>query len=139
MPRHDPSSDRLWLWFAVSSVVFLVVLAISPVRDYFREYRHYQAAYRERLLAGAGSSRELKAAQAETVRVRQLWIPALGDRVDRCVSCHLGADNPQAAGAEEPFRSHPATPHTPGELQGFGCVSCHRGQGRATSKAEAHG
>ena len=59
MARHDPSSDRLWLWFAVSSVAFLAVLAISPVRDYFREYRHYQVAYRQRLLAGAGSSREL--------------------------------------------------------------------------------
>jgi len=139
MARQDPSSDRLWLWFAVSSVVFLALLAISPVRDYFREYRHYQVAYRQRLLAGAGSSRELAAAQAETVRVRQLWVPALGDRVDRCVSCHLGVDNPQMTGAEEPFRSHPATPHTPGEFQRFGCVSCHRGQGRATSEAAAHG
>ena len=36
MARPDRSSDRLWLWFAASSVLFLLVLAISPVKDYFR-------------------------------------------------------------------------------------------------------
>ena len=139
MAEREPAPDRLWLWFAVSSLLFLVVLAVSPVKDYFREYRRYQTAYRERLLATAGSSKELKAAQSEAVRVRQIWVPALDDRVDRCVSCHLGTDEPRMAGAPPPYRLHPLTPHTPDELQRFGCVSCHRGQGRATSIADAHG
>ena len=139
MPRLDRSSDPLWRWFALSSVVFLVVLAISPIKDYFREYRRYQESYRQRLLAAAGSSKELKVAAAENVRIRQLWIPALGDRVDRCPSCHLGVDNPKMADAEQPFRAHPPTPHTPDDFGRFGCVVCHRGQGRATSEAEAHG
>jgi hypothetical protein len=134
----DRSSDPLWRWFAASSVAFLAVLAISPVKDYFREYRQYQEGYRQRLLTVAGSSKELKAAQAETVRIRQYWIPALGDRVDRCVSCHLGVENPQMAGAELPYRAHPPTPHTPDEFGRLGCVICHRGQGRATNRREAH-
>ena len=37
------ASDRLWFWFAVSSMAFLAVLAISPVKDYFSEHRDIQA------------------------------------------------------------------------------------------------
>lgn len=139
MPARGPSTDRLWLIFAVSSVACLAVLAVSPVKDYFREYRGYQEEYRGRLIAAAGSSRDLRRAREETVRVRQLWIPALDDRVDRCVSCHLGADDPTMAGAPQPFTLHPETPHTPAGFDRFGCVSCHRGQGRATTAEAAHG
>lgn len=131
--------DRLWVWFGISSVVFLVIMAVSPVKDYFREYRAYQNEYRALLLEQAGSSRELREAQAQQVRVRQIWIPEFNNRVDRCTSCHLGFDNPRTAGAPEPFRLHPKTPHTPDDVPRFGCVICHRGQGRATSLEEAHG
>jgi len=139
MSDPNGSSDRLWLGFAISSVLLLVVLAVSPVKDYFREYRGFQNGYKSRLLAAAGTSKELAAARAETVRVRQIWIPKLNDHVDRCTTCHLGVENPKMAGAEEPYRYHPLTPHTPGGFAKFGCVSCHRGQGRATTRAEAHG
>ena len=134
-----PSSDRLWFWFSVSSLGFLVVLAVSPIKDYFREYRRYQNEYRERLLHTAASLKELKQARARAVGVRQIWLPALDDHVDRCVSCHLGVEEPRMAGAPEPFRLHPRTPHTPADIDRFGCVSCHLGQGRATTLAAAHG
>jgi len=133
------SSDRLWFWFAVSSVVFLIVLAVSPIKDYFREYRHYQNEYQRRLIQSASSLKELKQARAREVGVRQIWLPALDNHVDRCITCHLGVDDPRMAGASEPFRRHPRTPHTPGEFDRFGCVACHLGQGRATTVAEAHG
>lgn len=139
MPSGGPSSDRLWLTFAASSVICLLVLLISPVKDHFREYRSYQEEYRERLITIAGSSRDLRRAREETVHVRQLWIPALDGQVDRCVSCHLGADDPRMADAPQPFALHPETPHTPFGFERFGCVSCHRGQGRATTEAAAHG
>ncbi len=133
------STSRLWLAFALASLACLVVLAVSPVKDYLREYRRYQDGYRARLLASASTSKELAAARAETVHIRQIWIPAFGDRVDRCVSCHLGVETPKLAAAEAPYRPHPLTPHTPEDFPRFGCVACHRGQGRATSLAEAHG
>jgi len=134
-----PSSERLWFWFAVSSVVCLVVLAVSPVKDYFREYRRYQDEYRQMLLRSAASLKEMNQAHAREVGVRQIWVPALDNHVDRCVSCHLGVEEPRMAGAPEPFRRHPLTPHTPGDFDRFGCVACHMGQGRATTEAEAHG
>jgi cytochrome c2 len=133
------NSDQLWLWFGVSSIVFLVIMAVSPVKDYFREYREYQSEYRDLLLGQASSSRELREAEAQYVRVHQIWIPEFNNRVDRCTACHLGFDNPRTANAPEPFRLHPATPHTPDDVQSFGCVICHRGQGRATSLKDAHG
>jgi mono/diheme cytochrome c family protein len=133
------SSDRLWFWFAVSSVVFLIVLAVSPIKDYFREYRHYQSEYRRRQIQSAASLKELKQARAREVGVRQIWLPALDNHVDRCITCHLGVDDPRMSGASEPFRQHPRTPHTPGDFDRFGCVACHLGQGRATTVAEAHG
>ncbi len=137
--HRDGRSDPLWLAFALSSVAFVAVLAISPVKDYYREYRGYQNAYRTQLLAGAGSAQELRQAQAQTVGIHQIWIPEFNRRVDRCVTCHLGVENPKMLEAKEPYRFHPPTPHTPGDFQRFGCVSCHMGQGRATSLAEAHG
>lgn len=136
----DPgSTERLWLWFALSSAAFVVVLAISPVKDYLREYRGYQNAYRDRLIEAAGSAREVRQARALTVGIRQIWIPEFDGRVDRCVTCHLGVEDARMAEAPQPFRLHPRTPHVPADLQRFGCVACHRGQGRATSLAEAHG
>jgi cytochrome c553 len=139
MDGPDRSSDRLWRWFAISSFAFLLVLAVSPIKDYFREYRRYQASYRQLSLAKASTSKELRAAQNEAVGIRQIWIPALGDRVDRCETCHLGVENSKMTQEKQPFREHPVTPHTPGDINRFGCTSCHRGQGRATSRAEAHG
>ncbi len=139
MNPSKPSADRLWYWFAVTSVAFLVVLAVSPVKDYLREYRKYQTRYRALLTRTAGSQKELKAAQNLQVGIRQIWIPEFDNRVDRCATCHLGVDEPRMAGSDEPFRRHPLTPHTPGDIQRFGCVICHQGQGRATTTAEAHG
>jgi mono/diheme cytochrome c family protein len=136
---RGPSSDRLWFWFSVSSVAFLVVLAVSPIKDYFREYRRYQNGYRQRLLRSAASLKDIERARTRTVGVQQIWVPSLDNHVDRCVSCHLGVAEPRMAGAPEPFRLHPRTPHTPGDFDRFGCVACHQGQGRATTRAEAHG
>jgi mono/diheme cytochrome c family protein len=133
------SSDRLWLWFGVSSVALLVVLAVSPIKDYFREYRHYQNEYRSELIRSAVSLKEMQRARDRRVAVQQIWVPELDNHVDRCVSCHLGTQEPRMAAAREPFRLHPRTPHTPGDFDRFGCVTCHQGQGRATTVAEAHG
>lgn len=139
MGTSGGTEHRLWAWFAVSSVVFLAILAISPVKDYFREYRPIQNEYRSRQIRSAGSLQEIRRAQSRTVAIRQIWITDFDNRVDRCVTCHLGVEDAKMARAPEPFREHPRTPHTPDDFQRFGCVSCHQGQGRATTRAEAHG
>ena len=139
MERRGRSTDQLWLWFALSSLGMLGVLGISPVKDYFREYRGYQNEYRVLLLRRAGSLQEVRRAEALSVGIRQIWIPELDNHVDRCPTCHLGVEDSKMAQSAAPFRAHPRTPHTPVDFQRFGCVVCHQGQGRATTLAEAHG
>jgi cytochrome c2 len=125
--------------FAVSSVVFLIVLAISPAKNAFRSYRALQRQYKK---LGASRARSLKAAQgyeARPVAIQQIWLRDFENRVDRCTTCHLGVADPLMAGAPRPFTLHPGTPHTPGSFDRFGCTSCHGGQGLATTQGDAHG
>lgn len=63
-------------------------------------------------------------------------------RVDRCQSCHMGADKKGFENAPEPFRTHSnfaqiILKHPPEKL---GCTPCHDGQGPAVSSVRAaHG
>ncbi|MBI4487377.1 MAG: c-type cytochrome, partial [Acidobacteria bacterium] len=119
---------RLVQLLAVLSLIFVAVLASAPVRPYFAEWRSVQKEYNG-LAVASGTS-------PTPVAVKQIWKPVLGI-TDRCTTCHLGM-----AGAATPisghtlFGAHPVIPHDPRE---FGCTVCHGGQGRATSREDAHG
>jgi mono/diheme cytochrome c family protein len=86
-----------------------------------------------------------------SIKVQQVILPDLFNdvnfmkipKVDRCMSCHMGADKKgyspdQVPGIPEVFWSHTnqalilgsESPHTYAE---FGCTSCHGGRDRATS------
>ncbi len=65
-------------------------------------------------------------------------------RVDRCVTCHLGAvrDDVDSEDWPAPFRSHPRGElflgaDSPHPYQRFGCTACHDGEGRATDFSRA--
>ena len=126
-------SKRLRIAFAISSVVFLAVLAVSPVKDYLSEWRHYQNGY----VKFAQSRPDTKTLLADYhPGINQIWVPKMGV-VDRCTTCHLGItqaslDDPSVP---EPYRAHSYIPH---HVEDWGCVVCHRGQGRATEVSEAH-
>jgi len=125
--------------FAISSIVFLVVLAISPAKNALRPYRSIQREFRRVGASRAKSSKTASDYQARPVAIQQIWLRGFDDRVDRCTTCHLGAADPSMGGAPEPYRLHPQTAHTPSGFDRFGCTSCHGGQGLATSTDEAHG
>ena len=125
--------------FAVTSLVFLGVLAISPAKNALRPYRSLQQQFRKLGATRAHSLKEALRYQRMPVAIQQTWLPRLDGRVDRCATCHLGAADPSMAQVPEPFRLHPSTAHTPSEFDRFGCTSCHGGQGPATSQGEAHG
>lgn len=64
--------------------------------------------------------------------------------VERCTTCHLGADRDDLAETNwsPPFRPHPRRnlfvgPDSPHPVERFGCVVCHGGEGRATDFAHA--
>ncbi len=126
-------SQRLRFWFALVSVVFVAVLAVSPVKDLRQEWKKYKRAY-VRLAQTRPDTKRLLADYRSDLD--QIWIPEM-NVVDRCTACHQGITQPSLADASvpQPFRAHPAIPH---HVKDWGCVVCHRGQGPATEVAEAH-
>lgn len=121
------------LALAACSIVFLAVLSISPVKDYLREWKGYEKAY----VRFAQTRQDTKALLADyQPGIHQIWLPDM-NVVDRCTTCHLGISESSLRdpAVPEPFRGHPVIPH---HVEDWGCVICHRGQGRATEVAEAH-
>ena len=126
-------SRRMRFLFALCSVVFVAVLAVSPVKDYRREWKQYKRDYVRFAQTRPDTKRLLADFQPS---IDQIWIPQMGV-VDRCTTCHLGITQPSLldASVPQPFRAHPPIPH---QVKEWGCVVCHRGQGLATEVAEAH-
>ena len=83
----------------------------------------------------------LKSLENPKIEIKQHFIEDL-DKVDRCMSCHIGIDNPTPNKLPPPYTSHPGYSiyienHPPRQ---FGCTICHQGQGRATTSPDkAHG
>ena len=124
---------RLRLSFAVSSVLFLGVLAVSPVKDLLQEWKQYQREY----VRFAETRPDTKRLLADFhPGINQIWIPEM-NVIDRCTTCHQGITQASLldASVPQPFRAHAAMPH---QVEKQGCVVCHRGQGLATEVREAH-
>jgi cytochrome c1 len=118
--------------FGVFSLVFLISLAIAPAKNFFSEWRHYQHGYLK--MIGNRSDAAMLAHRFQG-GIQQIWLPELGV-VDRCTSCHVGLKEASLTDVgTQPYRRHPVIPHA---IDQFGCTVCHRGQGAATTAAEAH-
>jgi mono/diheme cytochrome c family protein len=135
MPAEEMGkvTDRTRLLFAVSTVVFLAMLAISPFKDFRREWKQYKRSYL-RFAQGRPDTKRLLADYRSDID--QIWLPGL-NVVDRCTTCHQGITQTSLANpaVPQPFRAHPPIPHN---VRDWGCTVCHRGQGPATEVAEAH-
>src|SRR5438045_864768 len=126
-------TNRTRLVLAVSSVMFLAVLAISPFKDFRREWKQYKHSY----LRFAQTRPDTKKLVADyRPDIDQIWLPGM-NVVDRCTTCHYGITQASLAdqSVPQPFRAHPPIPHN---VRDWGCTICHRGQGPATEVAEAH-
>ena len=119
---------RLRKVYFITAIAFLGVLAISPLKDYFSEWRSVQKNYNRYI------KKLPEKVKPAPLALKQIWIPKL-NRTDRCITCHNGFDDPKLANAPLPFRSHSKIPH---EMGSFGCTICHNGQGLATNFSDAH-
>ena len=135
MPAEEMGkvTDRMRLVFAVSSLMFLAVLAVSPFKDYRREWKQYKRSYL-RFAQGRPDTKRLTADYSPDID--QIWLPGM-NVVDRCTTCHQGITQSSLAdkSVPQPFRAHPPIPHN---VREWGCTICHRGQGPAIEVAEAH-
>jgi mono/diheme cytochrome c family protein len=120
---------KLWSVFGVVAILFFLVLAVSPLKDYLQEWKRYQAGYNQYV-----ETLPQRVKQVES-GIRQIWVQKL-DRVDRCTACHLGLKEPALQNAPQPYRTHPRMFH---DIEEFGCTVCHEGQGAATEFKESIG
>jgi len=126
----NPHKDFYWLSFFSFLLVILVIIAFHKQAN--PEWKKYQREFKSYLEKNIGP----ESASLFDFSVKQLWLPEL-NRVDRCISCHLGYDQPDLTEAPEPFQAHPdIMPHSMLEM---GCTVCHGGQGFALKKKDAHG
>ena len=124
---------RLRATFALASVIFVVVLAVSPVKDFFQSWKRYEKDY----VSYAQTRPDTKRLLADYhPGIDQIWLPDMRV-VDRCTTCHQGITQASLRdpSVPQPFRAHPVIPH---DVKQWGCVICHRGQGAATELSEAH-
>jgi mono/diheme cytochrome c family protein len=129
---RSPADRRVKIALFTASGVTLAFLAAAMFRENFlTEWRGHQRHYRQ-LLTQSGDERQRQLGQAFPIELLQLDLPALGT-VDRCVTCHVGIDNPAMAEAPKPYRSHSGSYLKCHPVEKYGCTVCHRGQGAATT------
>ncbi|HKF05893.1 MAG TPA: hypothetical protein VKB49_26470, partial [Candidatus Sulfotelmatobacter sp.] len=83
-------SDRLLRLLALCTVLFLGVLAISPIKDFRREWRQYKRSYVKYAQTRPDTKKLLADYRPD---IDQVWIPGM-NVVDRCTTCHLGVTQP---------------------------------------------
>ncbi|HSB60191.1 MAG TPA: c-type cytochrome [Vicinamibacteria bacterium] len=129
MREPQPTPLGLLRAFSLLGAAFLGIFSWVLLEEYLAEWRKHQAAFQ-------ALQRQVKDPHALSLApraegIRQIWLADI-DRVDRCTTCHLGADDPDFAKASPPFRTHSGAwlqTHRPDR---FGCTVCHGGQGEAT-------
>ena len=134
MRDPHPVPPRFHVAFAALGLGFLAIFSWVFFREQGAEWRAAQARFRSLELTVKNPHQLAQSAGA--AGVRQVWLPDL-DRVDRCTTCHLGADDPAFAAAPALFRTHPGTWLSTHPVERFGCTVCHGGQGEATDYARA--
>lgn len=118
-----------------SGVTFLFLVAAMVRENYLSSWRYHQKQYRE-LLRISSDEKQQQFGEAFEIEIRQVDLPQLGT-TDRCVSCHVGIENPAMASASQPYRTHPGDYLKHHPLEKYGCTICHQGQGAATNFYEA--
>ena len=132
----DPSRSFKWVTIvcSVTSLGFLIAAAVRE--NISADWRGYQTAYRDILASKAKDEAARSTARNLPIEIRQVTVPAL-HTVDRCVSCHLGIDDPRMTDVPNPRRTHPQGLLQIHRVEKFGCTVCHQGQGAALSFEEA--
>ena len=132
----NDSVRRFYPWFTVLGLVVGSLVVGGYYKDQFREWKDLQRRFIREEVRRAITPQQRARAESIPVQVRQIILPEL-NRVDRCTTCHLAVDDPSYGGYPQPLAYHPLHEQHPSEK--FGCTICHRGQGRATTTAAAHG
>lgn len=145
------SGLKMRIALAAASFVILIVHGVVFYQQFFHKWQGYQTAYFDQARAMARSDEERVSFDARSPRIEQTIVTQFGEtRVDRCQTCHIGADDPRFKDYAEPLRAHPYSEALGDRMvdgrwerrhkfNDFGCTVCHDGQGRGLQAFYAHG
>jgi mono/diheme cytochrome c family protein len=133
---NDGSLHKFYSWFTALGLAVGVLVVLGYYRDEYREWKEYQRKFIQEEVRRAPNAQQRLLAERSPLQIRQILLPDL-KRVDRCTTCHQTVEDPSYGGYPQPLAYHPH--HEQHPFEKFGCTVCHRGQGRATTKADAHG
>ncbi len=136
MKPEMTDTPRLFPWFTVLGLLVGGLVVTAFYKDQFREWKIWQRKHAAMELARAATPEQRAEAARLPIEIRQIVLTD-PDRVDRCTTCHLPVEDPTYAGLPLPLAYHPN--HARHPFDKFGCTICHQGQGRATTRAAAHG
>lgn len=122
----------------ISGLVLFAFTLFAAYKEVTPEWKKYQAKYKELFIKNATDKAMKEKAKSFKLEHQQVYLESL-KRVDRCMNCHMGVENPLMVNAEIPFKQHGSNYLDNHPVSRFGCTVCHYGQGRATNKKEAHG
>jgi len=117
-----------WAVLIISAFLFLLLAGAWIHEGFGKEWRKVQREYGK--ILGQGEDFERGILQVE--------LPQF-NRIDRCISCHPGIDDPRMSEAPQPHTTHPGRLLAEHPLKEYGCTICHGGQGRALSREDAFG
>lgn len=130
--KKDFNHDKDFYWLSFFSLLLVILVIIAFYKQANPDWKRYQQEFKKYLEENISP----ESASGIDFSVKQIWLLEL-NRVDRCISCHLGYDQPDLTEAPEPFTAHPdIRPHS---LLKMGCTICHGGQGFSLKKRDAHG
>jgi len=124
---------------AVGALFLLLGNAFIIYKNFNTEWRAYQIAYLKMAQEKTADPKIKELLGNKSPRIEQIVVSGFGkERVDRCVTCHMGIDDDRFADAPQPYKTHPkiAGNHA---YRTFGCTTCHDGNGRGLSVTDAHG
>ena len=127
--------DRI---FTLSASVLLLAILLWTWHYLNPEWLPHQKEYHQLAQTLVEDEKVKDTISREKFEIKQFNLTQL-DRVDRCITCHRGYDNPDFANVAQPLTYHPPEilkSHPPNK---FGCTICHSGQGRGTTKEGAFG
>ncbi len=139
------------LALAIGSFIILIVHGLVFYDQFFHKWENHQTAYFDQARQLAKTDAERAALEGRSPRIEQVIVRSFGEeRVDRCMTCHIGSDDPRFSGYGHPLKAHPYSEALGDRLvngvwerrhkfSDFGCTVCHDGQGRGLEAFYAHG
>ncbi len=118
------------------SIICFIFFGLSAYEENsLREWKNYQKEFKEILISKAESELEQQNAENFQVEIKQNILDGF-DRVDRCISCHNGIENPNMTDQSQLHATHSGNYIQNHPVEEFGCSICHGGQDRALSATE---